>query len=498
MKLTSEDRTLFRLVQESSNVNPFGKKLIEIHQAIVKNNSLQDENALIDLVLEKVLMCLNRLRSENKCVLDEYSGEDRALLHRVLLYEVYYRFADDFDLLIDQQVREGDEPCVVPFARDALQQLCQCGCSEEVALRYFAFFYQLRRAFYFIHRNVVGNCPSVDSLRCQLWSAVFTDNSQWYEGFLWNRMEDFSTLLLGETGTGKGTAAAAIGRSGFIPFDSKGGKFTESFTRNFIAVNLAQFPETLIESELFGHKKGSFTGAVEDHPGIFALCTPHGSVFLDEIGDASIPVQIKLLQVLQERSFSPIGSHQKKRFSGRVIAATNHPLSELGRQGDFREDFFYRLCSNVITLPTLRRRLEEDPGELDLLIQTIANRTLGQSMSEFVMKIKSVLKRDLPPQYPWPGNVRELEQAIRRNILCGSYQGNIFIRPGFNDLSCHLIHSLNEGNLSAAKLVEGYCLLQYQRFRNFEEVARRTGLDRRTVKKYVQEAGSWISENPAH
>src|SRR5256885_4529537 len=142
-------------------------------------------------------------------------------------------------------------------------------------------------------------------------------------------MEEFSTLLLGETGTGKGTAAAAIGRSGFIPYDDKQHRFAESFTRSFVALNLSQHPETLIESELFGHRKGAFTGAVEAHEGIFARCSPHGAIFLDEIGDVSTPVQIKLLQVVEDRTFSPVGSHERQRFRGRVISATHKPLHEL-------------------------------------------------------------------------------------------------------------------------------------------------------------------------
>jgi len=491
MRLSADDRAFFRLVNESANCNPFSAERVELDRMIVQDSTDLVGSALVDLVIERVIARLTRLRSGLKANLADYSGEDRDLLQRVLMFEVYYRFIDEFDLLIRKQSQEGDQPCKVPFARDAISQLCQCGCSEMAALRYFAFFYQLRRTFYFIHHNLSGSSRSVEALRCQLWNAVFTANVSWYESFLWNRMEEFSTLILGETGTGKGTAAAAIGRSGFIPFDAKLGVFSESFTRNFIGVNLSQFPETLIESELFGHKKGSFTGAIDNHHGLFALCTPHGSVFLDEIGDAPIHIQIKLLQVLQERTFSPLGSREKMRFCGRVIAATNKPLSELGHQQEFREDFFYRLCSNVITMPTLRSRLQENPGELDLLIQVIVQRTLGEPLPDIAREIRAILNRDLPSDYSWPGNVRELEQAVRRIILCSKYPGNIFKRPGWNNLSFQLAQEMDEGSLTAARLVEGYCLLLYQRHGTFEEVSRRTGLDRRTVKKYIQEAETW-------
>lgn len=201
-------------------------------------------------------------------------------------------------------------------------------------------------------------------------------------------MEDFSTLLLGETGTGKGTAAAAIGRSGFIPYDERRGCFTESFTRNFVTINLSQFAESLIESELFGHKKGAFTGAVEHHQGVFARCTPHGSIFLDEIGEISVPLQVKLLQVLQDRTFTPVGSHQQLRFSGRIIAATNRPLDELRKKGLMREDFFYRLCSDIIVVPPLRQRLQEDPKELDLILSHILQRIIGEEPDELVRMVR--------------------------------------------------------------------------------------------------------------
>ena len=177
-----------------------------------------------------------------------------------------------------------------------------------------------------------------------------------------------------------------------------------------------------MESELFGHRKGAFTGAMDNYEGLFSRCAPHGVIFLDEIGDVSLHVQIKLLQVLQERSFSPVGSHEKKRFSGRVVAATNRPLEKLRREQKFRDDFYYRLCSDVVVLPPLRQRLQELPHELDGLLNSILARLAGDITTREQQLVKKVLERDLGHDYPWPGNVRELEQAVKRIIITGRCQ----------------------------------------------------------------------------
>ena len=134
--------------------------------------------------------------------------------------------------------------------------LVRSGFSEEAAARYLALFFQLRRAFYFILRSLAGECESMRTLRESLWNNVFTHDMRGYDAALWNRMEDFSTLLLGETGTGKGQAAAAIGRSEFIPYLPAERRFAANFTETFIAINLSQFPEDLIESRALRPSQG--------------------------------------------------------------------------------------------------------------------------------------------------------------------------------------------------------------------------------------------------
>lgn len=170
--------------------------------------------------------------------------------------------------------------------------------------------------------------------------------------------------------------------------------------RSFIALNLSQFPESLIESELFGHRKGAFTGAVEAHEGVLARCSPHGAIFLDEIGDASVPVQIKLLQVLQERTFAPVGSHEKVRFRGRVIAATHRPLETLRNRKLFRDDFFYRLCSDVIQVPPLRQRLREDPDELRQLLDHAIAMMVGAPAADLADPVEKTIRATVGDLYP--------------------------------------------------------------------------------------------------
>ncbi|MBI9074821.1 MAG: sigma-54-dependent Fis family transcriptional regulator [Desulfatibacillum sp.] len=483
--LTAQEREFFVLVQEAAFANPFGEQRLSLDSRIASGEEAASGNHQIEKTLRVLENQLQVLSDSNRDNLNAFTGEDRDLLESVFLFDFFYRFRKKFDDHIRAQIAADDKPVKLLFAGEAIAGLQNRGFDIPGITHAIEMGYQLRRAFYFINQSLIGRSPIMKGLRRDLWNNIFTHNLNLYDTYLRGRMEDFSTLLLGETGTGKGTVAGAIGRSGYIPFNMKKRIFTDSFTSNFKSINLSQYAENLIESELFGHKKGSFTGAVENYSGALENCSPHGSILLDEIGEISNPVQIKLLQVLQERFFYPVGSHIKVPFHGRVIGATNRKIDELRTSGQFRDDFFYRLCSDVITVPPLRQRIREDSRELDDLLSHIVSKTVGKPSPELVDMVKKVIDKNLGREYPWYGNVRELEQCVRRVLLKRDYGGDKkYVAP---DLRSKLAATLESGDMPAQKLMAGYCKLLYRRHGTFEEVARRTCLDRRTVTKYISE-----------
>jgi hypothetical protein len=480
-------------------LNPADREFLGTLEGVAYGNPFSDERARVirqlvpdateEELLDQAILARRvapRLRAfEQPAALDHLSGTDRRLVEAGLLYVCYHHHVAQIDELIERQAVREEALSAGKVADSVIGELAGYGFAEAEARRYFALYYQLRRAFRFIVLSLTGACDSMRRLRRALWDNVFTHDMRGYKAGLWNRMEDFSTLLVGETGTGKGAAAAAIGRSEFIPYDPETRRFAANFAASFISINLSQFPETLIESELFGHRKGAFTGAIEHHQGVLERCSAHGALFLDEIGEVSIPVQIKLLQVLQDRSFAPLGSHERKRFAGRVIAATNRPLDELRATGRFRDDFYYRLCSDVIRVPTLRERIEERPQELEELVRLIVSRIAGEDNADFAAAAMESIARHLPHDYHWPGNVRELEQAVRRILLTGRYLGDAGGSATSED--DQLAESMRAGRLSAEELLRGYCAMLYRRLGTYAEVAERAGLDRRTARKYIVE-----------
>lgn len=485
-RISNQDRSFFHLLSEAAATNPFSDDYRKLQLKIADCDASIPPEERLQRIVARAGEKVRKLESEGRADIRCYGAGDRELLRRAFLFDIYHRFLPRFDRHIRDQAAAGEKPVRVPFHEDVFAVFNRRGFSLNEANLYFAFLNQICRAFFFIDRGLVGRCDSMKKLRRHLWNNVFTSDIRVYERYLWRRMEDFSTMLLGPTGSGKGTAAAAIGQSGFIPFDEKRGVFVESYVATYKCLNLSRFPESLIESELFGHRKGAFTGAVEAHDGILSRCSSHGAIFLDEIGDVSVPVQIKLLNVLQERVFSPVGSHERLRFHGRIIAATNKPIDELRAGGQFRNDLFYRLCSDIISVPSLKQRIAEDPAEMDDLLALIVRRIIGEDAREMVELVRGTLGKSPGSTYTWPGNVRELEQAVRRILLTRDYQKESINAQA--NLCTRLQEGLAEGSIDAETLISGYCALLYERYGTYEEVARRTNLDRRTVKSRI--AGS--------
>jgi transcriptional regulator with PAS, ATPase and Fis domain len=205
-------------------------------------------------------------------------------------------------------------------------------------------------------------------------------------------------------------------------------------------------------------------------------------VFIDEVGEIDDTIQVKLLNVLQDRVFTPVGSAEQQLFQGRVIAATNQNIEQLLAEGSFREDFYYRLCSDVITLPDLQQRLSESPQqEMRLLLQSILQRTIGSIDEDLVSTVEQRIRSNVPKNYHWPGNVRELEQCVRGICLTGRY---LPIVASETQSSQHSI-GISGQELDARQLLQNYCQQLYQRYGTYEKVARISGLDRRTVKKHI-------------
>jgi PAS domain S-box-containing protein len=209
---------------------------------------------------------------------------------------------------------------------------------------------------------------------------------------------DSTVLITGETGTGKELVARAIHRR------------SRRSSKAFVAVNCAAIPRDLIASELFGHEKGAFTGAIQRQLGRFELAD-RGTIFLDEVGELSPDIQVALLRVLQEREFERVGGRQSIRVDVRVIAATNRDLIAAVENGTFRQDLFYRLNVFPLEIPPLRERREDIPLLVEYFIHRYARKE-GKT-------IRRVSKRTLNrlQSYPWPGNVRELQNVIERSVI---------------------------------------------------------------------------------
>lgn len=346
----------------------------------------------------------------------------------------------------------------------------------------FACFRQIQRAFEQIFRDIIGGSLPAARLRASVWQSIFTHDMRRYRRTLYGRMGEFATLITGPSGTGKELAARAIAQSRYVPFDDRKLAFADDDATSFFPINVSALSPTLVESELFGHRRGSFTGAIGDRKGWLETCPALGSVFLDELGDLDPAIQVKLLRVIETRTFHPVGETASRQFRGKLIAATNRDLATGIRKGEFREDLYYRLCSDQIVTPALAEQLADSPETLNELIVYMARRVAGAEGDDLARDVTTWIEKNLGRDYAWPGNYRELEQCVKNVLIRRDYRP---ARPAVGGPMEEAVEDFRNGRVSADQLLSRYCTIVYKQTGSYEETARRLNLDRRTVKSKV-------------
>lgn len=286
-----------------------------------------------------------------------------------------------------------------------------------------------------------------------------------------------TVLILGETGTGKELVARTLH------------SLSPRNRGPFIAVNCGALPDTLLESELFGYKAGAFTGASKDKPGRFALARG-GTIFLDEIGEVTPALQVRLLRVLQERTYEPLGSTRSETADVRIIVASNKDIAEQMRKGLFREDLYYRVNVVRIELPPLRRRKEDIPLLVNQFIARF-NRLQQKSVQGINAEALSLLMA-----YDWPGNIRELENVIERAfIMCAS--GNIGIAHLPGELTSQGAAALVESDMkSAHDILDAQVIRDALERKGFNRAAaaRELGIHKTTLFRRIKRLGIPLPE----
>ena len=491
--VTPEERRFLERLSELATCNPFLPERIDRERAalgpsfeevsLVWSKRLDRANPNVVRLAGRAELVARGIR-ERALTGARLTPEDGRLCEELVFYLLYYRFESAFDEAMRSPAGELYD-AFVEEARFYLEPMVGDLRFEKDLPHWFAFLFQIRRASHHIFDFILGGSLPAARLRGAVWESIFTHDLRRYRRSLYDRMGDLSTLVTGPSGTGKELVAQAIGLSRYIPFDQKKSRFALELTEAFFPLNLSALAPTLIESELFGHRRGAFTGALSDRKGWLAVCPPLGTVFLDEIGDLDPSIQVKLLRVLQTREFQPLGETKTARFEGKIVAATNRDLVADMKTGRFREDLYYRLCSDLVRTPSLKEQILDAPEDLPELVRFIARRVVGiDEADDVVTEVLDFVDTHLGAEYPWPGNVRELEQCVRNVVIRKEY------RPptGQGSTGPRWLNDAEEGRLTAEELLSHYCALVYGRTGSYLEAARRLGLDRRTVKSKIDAA----------
>jgi transcriptional regulator with AAA-type ATPase domain len=499
--LNSEERNWLEAVSPLSYANPFLPERIQMERAVLGDEFVEGEPvwsyrmgnpdsrvniarimARLDPVLEQLQ---SRLRAGAQATERDLQLYEDAALH--LLYQRSYRkfyearFGPDSAAPVPGRWRFYNE-----FLADWRHFFEIEGIrfpSGHEPRHTFACYRQIQRAFEYVFRDIIGSSMPAARLRASIWQSIFTHDIRRYRRTLYARMGEFATLITGPSGTGKELTARAIAESRYVPFDDRRLTFADDGARNFFPINISALSPTLVESELFGHRRGAFTGAIADRKGWLETCPELGSVFLDELGDLDPAIQVKLLRVIETRSFHPVGETASRTFDGKLIAATNRNLEEAMRQGRFREDLYYRLCSDQIVTPSLADQLADSAAVLRELVAYMSRRIAGEDGQELAGEVMGWIEGNLPARYAWPGNYRELEQCVKNVLIRRNYRPSQMGADAVDELAA----DVRAGSVTAEDLVSRYVTIVYSRTGSYEETSRRLGLDRRTVKAKVNE-----------
>ena len=492
-RLVPKDRRRARALAALAAVNPFSDHWTALEREALGESFARRERPWSlgadadarrqNLAALEALTAELREKSARALAAGDLAAEDLPVYRELALFDLYNRAIP----ALDELVISGGTRRVLAYRELKVAFEAAFAVHPELrppfsAAHWFAGCFQLRRAFFHIFRAIVGTSQVSGHLRAQVWEAIFTADAARYRRSLVDRMKDVPTLVLGETGTGKELVARAIGLSGFVPFVEERLTFAGDPGAAFFPLHLAAQSPNLVESALFGHKKGSFTGALEDRAGVFAECPAWGTVFLDEVGELDPPLQTKLLRVLEGRDFVALGENQPRRFVGRVVAATNRDLRAAAESGSFRRDVFFRLAGVVVQTPPLRERIADDPAELGVLVAHLSTQIAGEAEGPSLAASVLQALAGLPVAHPWPGNVRELSQQVRAVLVHGGLGAHDPAPRRAGDW----LNEASAGRLSADELVTHYVRHVHARVGTFEGTARQLGLDRRTVKARVE------------
>ena len=510
--ISAAERPVVAAVAQLNYTNPFTPERLALEQQALGTDFIPELDSFWSLTPEQtnqrrpnLIRLLERARQAaddiRQRLLQKHSADDteRQLYDDLSLYVLFYEMLEFWgqrpspgttQLDLDRQAwerfsTEFDRRIKLPGHR--LPSAPDC-------ISLFELFHQIYRAFFGIFECVIGRSRPAAALRARIWQSIFTHNLHRYRHSLRSSLAQITTLITGPSGSGKELVAQAIGLARSIPFSERERRFAVQPAETYAAINISAFAKDLVESELFGHAKGAFTDASAARTGWLEACGQHGTVLLDEIGELDPTTQVKLLRVLQNRQFQRIGETKVRDFHGKIIAATNRDLRREIENGRFREDLYYRLCSDVIHTPSLADQTRDNPDMLHDLVTQIVERLAPAEKDELTAEVLDGINRCLPPNYHWPGNIRELEQCVRNIIICGNYSPATAARvnehlpaPLPPELDA-LARRMQNLDATADEVLQQYCRWAHRQTGSFEQAARRLLLDRRTVRAKADQA----------